>query len=141
MYMGTDRLHLRSLLSIKGPAMSNILSGDLRGAAGVPRLTVPLLCLAVGAGWIGYRAWQGYTDRRQSSRQLGRAAPDADPIDGVDPLDAPLSRPPARRAAAERPAVERPITGPMTTDEIEENAWGTAGPHVGTGAGRHRTLG
>jgi len=78
---------------------------------GDPRL-LALLGIAVGAGWLLYEAFRRYAPEPASRRYPG-PRPDGD---GVDPLDAP----------------ERPVTGRMTPHEMEENAWGTAAPHVGS---------
>lgn len=79
---------------------------------GDPRL-LALLGIAVGAGWLLWEAFRCYAPGAASRRY--RAGPRPDGV-GVDPLDAP----------------ERPVTGRMTPHEMEENAWGTAAPHVGS---------
>ena len=77
---------------------------------GDPR-TLALLGIAVGAGWLLYEAVRRY--QQPSYGHSVDAYPDGE---GIDPLDAP----------------ERPVTGRMTPHEMEENAWGTAAPHVGS---------
>ena len=74
-----------------------------------------MLCAAVGLGWLGFLAWQRYERMRRDDPRRHPVTVRPDRV-GVDPLDAP----------------EHPVTGAMTPDEIEENAWSTAAPHVGS---------
>ena len=78
---------------------------------GNPR-ALALLGIAAGAGWLLYEALRRYPPQRLGSHG-SVPRPDGE---GIDPRDAP----------------ERPVTGSMTPHEIEENAWGTAAPHVGS---------
>ena len=79
---------------------------------GDPR-TLALIGVALGAGWLLYEACRRYRPRAGVVDHPVTARPDGE---GSDPLDAP----------------ERPVTGRMTPHEMEENAWGTAAPHVGS---------
>src|SRR3546814_5090312 len=89
------RSGLRSLRATKGIAMPENRPADLHDRiAHMPRYTLPWLCLAVGGGWFGYRAWQTHAARRRHRPHPVTVRPDGV---GVDPLDAPAR-------AAPRPA-------------------------------------
>ncbi|MET4696997.1 hypothetical protein ABIE65_000008 [Constrictibacter sp. MBR-5] len=78
---------------------------------GNPR-ALALLGIAAGAGWLLYEAFRRYLPQRPG----GHGPVPRPDGEGIDPRDAP----------------ERPVTGSMTPHEMEENAWGTAAPHVGS---------
>lgn len=79
---------------------------------GDPR-ALAVLGIAIGGGWLLFEAYRRYPVVSAGRGRPVTARPDGV---GVDPLDAP----------------ERPVTGAMTPEEVEENAWGTAAPHVGS---------
>ncbi|MFN4087457.1 MAG: hypothetical protein ACK4QW_00230 [Alphaproteobacteria bacterium] len=122
--------------------------GGLPG--GLRQEQLAFLCFAAGIGWIGFHAWRRWdVQRRDPARHRVTARSDGY---GIDPLDAPgrtpgrtpvpaLGHGPGGAASTKDGTQPEAITGAMTAGEVEENAWGTAAPHVGRADTPHRPIG